>query len=142
MIILYLIISKFSKITPKANTTQTAKKKKALRTLNIKEGLVAEVLKEGSGDAATLGNTVTVHYTGWLTTGQQFDSSKSRGPFSFYLGGGKVIDGWDQGVKGMKPGEIRKLTVAPNLGYGARGAGRAIPPNATLIFEIELLSFK
>jgi len=97
----------------------------------------------GTGDEAKKGKTVSVHYTGWLTDGKKFDSSKDRGqPFSFPLGGGHVIRGWDDGVAGMKVGGKRKLTIPPDLGYGARGAGGAIPPNATLIFEVELLGVR
>ena len=103
-------------------------------------GLKYEDVKVGTGDAAETGKTVSVHYTGWLTNGTKFDSSKDRGqPFEFPLGGGRVIKGWDEGVKGMKVGGVRKLTIPPELGYGARGAGGAIPPNATLVFEVELL---
>lgn len=103
-------------------------------------GLQYEDLKTGTGDEAKAGTTVSVHYTGWLTDGTQFDSSKDRGdPFDFVLGGGMVIRGWDEGVQGMKVGGVRRLTIPPQLGYGARGAGGVIPPNATLVFEIELL---
>jgi FKBP-type peptidyl-prolyl cis-trans isomerase FkpA len=103
-------------------------------------GLKYEEIKEGTGEVATAGKNVSVHYTGWLTNGTKFDSSKDRGqPFEFPLGGGRVIKGWDEGVQGMKVGGVRKLTIPPELGYGARGAGGAIPPNATLVFEVELL---
>ena len=103
-------------------------------------GLKYEDVKVGTGDTAESGQTVSVHYTGWLTNGTKFDSSKDRGqPFSFPLGGGRVIKGWDEGVRGMKVGGVRKLTIPPDLGYGARGAGGVIPPNATLVFEVELL---
>lgn len=103
-------------------------------------GLKIEELKEGEGSIAESGQTVSVHYTGWLTDGTKFDSSKDRNqPFSFNLGAGMVIKGWDEGVAGMKIGGTRKLTIPPQLGYGARGAGGVIPPDATLIFEVELL---
>ena len=94
----------------------------------------------GEGAIATAGQRTTVHYTGWLASGKKFDSSKDRGdPFAFPLGAGQVIRGWDEGVQGMKVGGTRKLTIPPELGYGPRGAGGAIPPNATLVFEVELL---
>lgn len=94
----------------------------------------------GTGDTAKAGQTVSVHYTGWLTNGKKFDSSVDRGqPFSFKLGVGQVIKGWDEGVQGMKIGGKRKLTIPSNLGYGARGAGGLIPPHATLVFDVELL---
>jgi FKBP-type peptidyl-prolyl cis-trans isomerase len=95
----------------------------------------------GTGTEAVAGKTVGVHYTGWLVDGTKFDSSKDRGrPFSFTLGRGQVIAGWDQGVAGMKVGGKRKLVIPPHLGYGASGAGGVIPPDATLTFDVELLS--
>ena len=98
------------------------------------------VEQEGSGDSAEIGMSVSVHYTGRLEDGTEFDSSIPRGqPFTFTLGSGQVIKGWDLGVKGMKIGEKRSLVIPPHLGYGMRGAGATIPPNATLIFDIELL---
>jgi FKBP-type peptidyl-prolyl cis-trans isomerase FkpA len=106
-------------------------------------GLKYEDLVEGEGDIAEAGQNVSVHYTGWLTDGSKFDSSKDRNmPFDFPLGGGRVIRGWDEGVEGMKVGGTRKLTIPPQLGYGASGAGGVIPPNATLVFEVELLEVK
>ena len=112
--------------------------------MKTNSGLVIDELAVGTGDAASSGKKVSVHYTGWLfdngAKGKKFDSSKDRGdPFIFPLGQGQVIKGWDEGVAGMKVGGRRQLTVPPDLGYGSRGAGGAIPPNATLIFEVELL---
>ncbi len=105
--------------------------------------LIIEDILVGSGSEAIAGNTVTVHYTGWLTNGTKFDSSKDRNdPFVFPLGAGHVIRGWDQGVAGMKTGGKRKITIPPEMGYGASGAGGIIPPNATLVFEVELLAAK
>lgn len=102
--------------------------------------LVIEDLKIGEGAEAVKGANVTVHYVGTLTTGQKFDSSRDRGQgFSFKLGAGQVIQGWDQGVAGMKVGGVRKLTIPPHLAYGERGFPGAIPPSSTLIFEVELL---
>lgn len=108
-------------------------------------GLQYEDTITGNGDEAKAGQRVSVHYTGWLyndgVQGQKFDSSKDRGqPFRFELGAGMVIKGWDEGVQGMKVGGTRRLVIPANLGYGARGAGGVIPPNATLMFDVELLS--
>jgi len=102
--------------------------------------LVIEDIKVGTGAEAVAGSNVTVHYTGWLTDGTEFDSSVGGEPFQFPLGAGRVIPGWDQGVAGMKVGGQRRLTIPPALGYGAAGAGGVIPPNATLVFEVELIS--
>ena len=103
-------------------------------------GLVIEEVLVGEGAEARAGQMVSVHYTGWLTDGTKFDSSKDRNePFEFSLGARHVIAGWDEGVQGMKIGGTRKLTIPAELGYGARGAGGVIPPNATLVFEVELL---
>jgi len=106
--------------------------------------LKIEILKEGTGDRKTkAGDTVSVHYTGTLVDGTKFDSSVDRGtPFQFKLGAGMVIAGWDQGLLDMKVGEKRKLTIPASLGYGSRGAGGVIPPNATLVFETELMAIQ
>ncbi|KYF72703.1 FKBP-type peptidyl-prolyl cis-trans isomerase [Sorangium cellulosum] len=109
----------------------------------MQEGLGIEDVKEGTGAEAKHGQLVTVHYVGTLTNGSKFDSSRDRNQgFSFKLGAGQVIKGWEQGVAGMKIGGIRKLTIPPDLGYGARGFPPVIPPNSTLLFEVELLSVK
>jgi FKBP-type peptidyl-prolyl cis-trans isomerase FkpA len=110
-------------------------------------GLIIDDKVLGNGAEAKAGQGVSVHYTGWLfyggERGRKFDSSKDRGtPFAFALGAGQVIKGWDEGVQGMKVGGTRVLTIPPGLGYGARGAGGVIPPNATLIFEVELLGIE
>ncbi len=105
--------------------------------------LQIEQLKPGAGAEAKAGNTVTVHYVGTLTDGKKFDSSRDRNEgFSFKLGGGQVIKGWDQGVAGMLVGEVRKLTIPPHLAYGDRGFPGAIPPGSTLVFEVELLGVR
>ncbi len=106
----------------------------------MSEGLQIDELAAGAGPAAARGQKVSVHYTGWLTDGKKFDSSHDRGqPFRFTLGAGEVILGWDDGVLGMQVGGKRRLTVPPDLGYGRRGTRGVIPPNATLVFEVELL---
>ncbi len=103
--------------------------------------LVIEDVKAGTGTEAVAGKNVTVHYVGTLTDGKKFDSSRDRGEgFTFRLGAGQVIQGWDRGVAGMKIGGLRKLTIPPDLGYGARGFPPVIPPGSTLVFEVELLS--
>ncbi len=121
-----------------------------VRVIEIAPGLTARVLREGDGQAAQAGDVVVVHYTGWLhdesaenMRGQKFDSSVDRGEhFQFPLGAGRVIKGWDQGVEGMLIGEVRELTIAPEMGYGDRGAGNVIPPGATLVFEVELFELQ
>jgi FKBP-type peptidyl-prolyl cis-trans isomerase len=105
--------------------------------------LVIEDTRVGTGAEAKSGQTVTVHYVGTLTNGSKFDSSRDRGKgFSFRLGAGQVIKGWDQGVAGMKVGQVRKLTIPPHLAYGDRGFPPVIPPGSTLVFEVELLEVK
>ncbi len=129
-----------------AYSEQAVTKKEAS---NITE-LVKTDIKPGNGAQATAGHEVSVHYTGWLYDeaaaghkGKKFDSSRDRGqPFNFPLGAGQVIKGWDQGVEGMKVGGQRTLVIPANLGYGSRGAGGAIPPNATLVFDVELLGVR
>jgi FKBP-type peptidyl-prolyl cis-trans isomerase len=126
--------------------TETAE----VRVIEIAPGLSARVLKEGDGEVAKAGDIVVVHYTGWLydenadaMRGTKFDSSVDRGEhFQFPLGAGRVIKGWDQGVEGMAIGEVRELTIAPEMGYGERGAGNVIPPGATLVFEVELFELQ
>jgi FKBP-type peptidyl-prolyl cis-trans isomerase len=111
------------------------------QTVTTPSGLQYVDLVEGTGECPRAGASVTVHYTGWLTNGKKFDSSVDRGqPFVFPIGRGRVIRGWDEGVATMKVGGKRKLIIPANLGYGSRGAGGVIPPGATLVFEVELLS--
>ncbi len=122
--------------------TETA----AVAAIEIAPGLTARILRTGDGQVAQAGDIVVVHYTGWLydvtaddNRGSKFDSSVDRGEhFQFPLGAGRVIKGWDKGVEGMAVGELRELTIAPEMAYGDRGAGSVIPPGATLVFEVEL----
>jgi peptidylprolyl isomerase len=113
------------------------------QTLTTPSGLKVEVLTEGQGPSPQKGQTVKVHYTGTLTDGKKFDSSRDRGePISFQLGVGQVIPGWDEGIALLKVGGRAKLTIPPALGYGTKGAGGVIPPNATLLFDVELIGAK
>jgi FKBP-type peptidyl-prolyl cis-trans isomerase len=106
-------------------------------------GVTKEIIKKGTGQAPKAGQTVVVHYVGIFPTGKKFDSSRDRSePFRFTLGAGQVIRGWDEGVATMKVGEKAKFTITPDYAYGSRGAGGVIPPNATLIFEVELLGIE
>ena len=116
---------------------------KKMNEVKTPTGLVYVDEVVGTGNSPRQGQTVVVHYTGWLTNGTKFDSSVDRGqPFEFVIGTGQVIQGWDEGVSSMKVGGKRRLTIPAQLGYGARGAGGTIPPNATLIFEVQLLGIK
>ena len=146
LIVLVSVISQSKPITDEElNINQPDNSTKIMNssTFDI-QGMKVEIIKEGTGEMAKSGDTVTVHYTGKLENGKKFDSSVDRGtPFSFHLGAGEVIQGWDLGVSGMKVGEQRRLTIPANLGYGAAGTpGGPIPPNATLIFDVELLAVK
>jgi FKBP-type peptidyl-prolyl cis-trans isomerase len=123
-----------------ANFAVGADDKDKPKEVTTKSGLKYTDLKVGDGDEAKLNDKVQVHYTGWLTNGKKFDSSVDRGkPFEFKIAKGTVIQGWVEGVQGMKVGGKRKLVIPPELGYGERGAADVIPPNATLVFEVELL---
>jgi FKBP-type peptidyl-prolyl cis-trans isomerase len=140
--ILFIAIALTACTTDTAMSEQTKGDSVTTNTSNQSE-LKIEDIKVGDGVEATSGKQVSVHYTGTLENGKKFDSSKDRGTsFEFNLGAGEVIKGWDQGVAGMKVGGVRKLTIPSELGYGSRGAGGVIPPNATLIFEVELLGVK
>ena len=120
-----------------ADVFAEAQKKSQYTTTD--SGLRYRIFKEGTGPKPEKGDTVKVHYTGKLTDGTVFDSSRGRGPFTFKVGTGQVIRGWDEGVVDMKVGEVRELVIPPNLGYGSRGAGNLIPPDATLVFEVEMI---
>ncbi len=129
--------------TIETETTTLIANNKMSETITTASGLKYEILQEGNGEMPKTGQTVVVHYTGTLEDGSKFDSSRDRGqPFSFKIGIGQVIKGWDEGVGTMKVGERRKLIIPSDLGYGPRGAGGVIPPNATLIFDVELLNIK
>jgi FKBP-type peptidyl-prolyl cis-trans isomerase FkpA len=130
-------------IKPNSPSSATLSTNSSAIATQSESGLIIEDLKVGDGAQAKAGDTVSVHYTGWLTDGAKFDSSIDRKkPFEFVLGMGSVIQGWDEGVTGMKEGGKRKLTIPPDLAYGAEGIGGVIPPNATLVFEVELLEIK
>jgi len=120
-----------------ADSFAEAEKKSQYTTTD--SGLRYRIFKEGTGPKPEKGDKVKVHYTGKLTDGTVFDSSKDRGPFEFKVGTGQVISGWDEGVIDMQVGEVRELVIPPNLGYGSRGAGNLIPPDSTLVFEVEML---
>ena len=128
----------------KASGSGSGDSKDSKKSADAAGGLVVDDVKPGEGAIATKGKTVSVHYTGRLTDGTKFDSSYDRGqPIDFPLGGGVVIKGWDQGIEGMKVGGKRKLTIPPDLAYGARGTpGGPIPPNATLVFDVELVGVR
>ncbi len=135
---LLIIISVFLALSCSAQENDQNNQEKGFITME--NGLKYTIDVEGQGLAAKKGDKVLVHYTGWLMDGTKFDSSKDRDQaFTFQLGAGRVIKGWDEGVQGMKIGEVRTLIIPAELGYGARGAGNVIPPNATLKFEVELL---
>ncbi|MNK69066.1 FK506-binding protein [compost metagenome] len=138
-LVLALALTGCQKEEASADGSKAEKGSTDVATSNLK----IEDLQEGSGSSPKPGDVVSVHYTGWLENGTKFDSSVDRGePFEFVIGQGQVIQGWDQGVMTMKEGGKRRLTIPAELGYGSRGAGGVIPPNATLIFEVELLDVK
>jgi FKBP-type peptidyl-prolyl cis-trans isomerase len=126
-----------------ADKTPAGPTKVAGKPITTPSGLEYWEIKKGTGTLAQAGKKVSVHYTGWLTDGKEFDSSLDVGePIEFLLGSGQVIKGWDEGIAGMKVGGKRQLRIPPALGYGARGIGSSIPPNATLVFDVELMGVK
>lgn len=136
----YLMLIILVVITFACSAKGNEKNTKEKGFITMENGLKYSVDVEGQGLEAKKGDKVLVHYTGWLMDGTKFDSSKDRNqPFTFQLGAGRVIKGWEEGVLGMKPGEVRTLIIPAELGYGSRGAGGVIPPNATLKFEVELI---
>ncbi|MCK5738431.1 FKBP-type peptidyl-prolyl cis-trans isomerase [bacterium] len=139
MMLLFIAGCGEKKNTPHSPATEIPKITAVPDTLE--NGLSIAVFEEGKGERiAKIGDKVSVQYTGWLTSGKMFDTSRKRPrAFSFKLGAGKVIQGWDLGVAGMKIGEQRRLIIPPELGYGVRGAGSVIPPNAPLVFDVELI---
>jgi FKBP-type peptidyl-prolyl cis-trans isomerase len=147
IVLLALSLALFAQ-TKKTAPAKTAAKpagptKVSGKPLTTSSGLEYWEIKKGTGAPALAGKEVSVNYTGWLTNGKEFDSSIDSGePIKFTLGVGQVIKGWDEGIAGMKVGGKRQLRIPPALGYGARGAGSSIPPNATLIFDVELMAVK
>jgi len=138
---LWIVATVFAMAAAFGQTDNSSPTKVTGKPTTTASGLQYWDITTGTGATAVAGKQVTVHYTGWLTNGKKFDSSVDRGqPFVFSLGAGRVIKGWDEGVAGMKVGGKRQLRIPPELGYGANGAGGVIPPNATLIFDVELLN--
>ena len=142
-ILTIIVLVAFTWILQGGNIMAASEKESNAQEVTTPSGLKYVDQVVGTGDVAVAGKTASVHYTGWLENGKKFDSSVDRGqPFSFPLGAGRVIKGWDEGVQGMKVGGKRKLTIPSELGYGSRGAGGVIPANATLIFDVELLGVR
>jgi peptidylprolyl isomerase len=138
-----LALADKKKTEPEAQQASSEEEVNAIEPVTTASGLQYVDLVQGTGAQPRPGQTVIVHYTGWLTNGKKFDSSRDRGkPFPFQIGRKKVIAGWDEGVATMQVGGKRKLVIPPDLGYGPRGAGDKIPPNSTLVFEVELLDVK